>query len=134
MGPRKKPTSHLGSDRMTSRVFLGSGKERNVISLRAGRGDALALAITAAIVAFVGAIVVLTIPYAFLSVPLPPSVDRLGLSTVVIQKLLFGRVWYLLIPSALFALCIGYRSYRWGLRSILTTPDETDETTSDAKH
>ncbi len=44
----------------------------------AGYRDALALGFTAAIVAFVGAIVVLSIPYALLSVPLPPNVDRLG--------------------------------------------------------
>jgi hypothetical protein len=127
---KKKPTSHRGSDSVTSKVLFGSGKERNETALRTGRRDVLALAITAAIVGFVGAIVVLTIPYAFLSTPLPPSVDRLGLSTETFQKLLFGRVWYLLVPSSLFALWIGFRSYRWGLKSILASPDET---TSDLK-
>lgn len=70
------------------------------------------LILTAAIVAFVGAVVVLSIPYAVLSVSLPPDVDRLGLKVGTLQALLFGHPWYLLLPSALFALWVAFRVYR----------------------
>lgn len=66
-----------------------------------------------AIVAFVGALVVLSIPYAILSVSLPPSINRLGMSVATTQLLLFGRPWYLLVPATLVALWIGLWSYRW---------------------
>ena len=78
-----------------------------------GHRAALALGFTAAIVAFVGALVVLTIPFVVISIPLPPSVNRLGLSIKTTQALFFGRPWYLLVPAVLLAGWIGYRSYRW---------------------
>ncbi|MFQ5854832.1 MAG: hypothetical protein ACE5LU_04200 [Anaerolineae bacterium] len=91
----------------------------------AGAGDrsALALGFTAAVTAFVGAIVVLTIPYAVLSVSLPPSVNRLGLAVETTQVLFFGRPWYLLVPAMLVAVWVGYRSYRW-YRTTTTTSDQ----------
>ncbi len=121
----EKPTSHQQPDGTTGEMSLGSREEHSVVCVGGGRRDALALGITAAIVVFVGAIVVLSIPYAVLSAPLPSSVDRLGLSIEAFQKLFFGRSWYLLVPSALFALWMGYWVYKWGLRSNLATPDET---------
>lgn len=77
------------------------------------KAAALALGFTAAIVAFIGVFVVLSIPFAILSVPLPPSVNRVGLVIATTQELFFERSWYLLAPAALIALGAGYRSYRW---------------------
>lgn len=74
---------------------------------------ALAVGFTAAIVTFVGAIVVLSIPYAVFSAPLPASVNRIGLSVEATRPLFFGRPWILLAPSILVALWIGYRAYHW---------------------
>ncbi|NIQ40214.1 MAG: hypothetical protein GTN81_16760 [Proteobacteria bacterium] len=121
----EKPTSHQQSDHTTGEMSLGAHEEHSVNCVGGGRRDALALATTTLIVVFVGAIVVLSIPYAVLSAPLPSSVDRLGLSIEAIQNLFFGRPWYLLVPSALFALWMGYAVYRWGLRSSFATSDET---------
>lgn len=114
MASNDKLTSNSQSSDATSEASAGGIEHR----------DAVALGFTAAILAFVGAVVVLTIPYAFFSAPLPPRVDRLGLSGEVVQGLLFGRVWLPLIPSALFALWVGYKSYRWGCRAVLPPADE----------
>gem|GEM_PF-6608009 len=103
----------LQPDRAASEVPPGSMGRPDSSVAAAGYHDALALGFTVAIVAFVGAIVVLTIPYALLSVPLPPSVDRLGLNVRTIQGLLFERPWSLLAPAILIALWAGYTSYRW---------------------
>jgi hypothetical protein len=126
MAHRDKSNSPSQSDTATDHVPSGPDEERTGGVVKAGRWDALAVGITAFIVAFVGAIVVLSIPYAILSAPLPPSVDQLGLSTEVTQKFLFERAWYILVPSVLFALWIGLTSYRWGLKSMQTAPDETE--------
>ncbi|NIQ39730.1 MAG: hypothetical protein GTN81_14250 [Proteobacteria bacterium] len=126
MAHSDKPTSPTQSDTATDQVSPDPDKERTGGVAAAGRWDALAVGITAFIVAFVGAIVVLSIPYAILSAPLPPSVDRLGLSTEITQKFFFERAWYILVPSILFALWIGFTSYRWGLKSMQTAPDETE--------
>jgi hypothetical protein len=101
------------TDKEMSKLSDSEG-ERNNQGVEARRSDVLALGMTAAIVAFVGAIVVLTIPYAILSVPLPASVNRLGWSVEATQGLLFGHVGYLLIPSILFALWVGFKFYWWG--------------------
>lgn len=88
--------------------------------------EVVALALTAAIVAFVGAIVVLTIPYAMLTIPLPASVNPTGLSVEAPQHPFPGLVWYLLVPSCLFALWVGYKFYRWGCNNTETSPrDQT---------
>ncbi len=92
---------------------LNSAERRDSPRADMGHRAALALGFTAAIVAFVGALVVLTIPFVVVSIPLPPSVNRLGLSVETTQALFFGRPWYLLVPAALLAAWIGYRSYRW---------------------
>jgi hypothetical protein len=110
----EEPTSQVESDDAMGGASSGSGEGHDPAAARTEYRDILALACTATIVAFVGAIVVLTIPYAILSAPLPPSVNRLGLSVETTQALFFGRVWYLLIPSALFAVWTGYKFYRWG--------------------
>ena len=88
--------------------------ESRDIKLHLEYPEVIAFALTAAVVAFVGAIVVLSIPYAILSVPLPASVNRIGLSVQFTQALFFGRVWILLVPSLLFAAWTGYKFYRWG--------------------
>jgi hypothetical protein len=103
----------LQPDGAASEVPPGSMERHDSSIAEAGYHDALALGFTAAIVAFVGAIVVLTIPYALLSAPLPPSVDRLGLSVKTTQGLLFERPWSLLAPAILVAFWTGYSSYRW---------------------
>ena len=105
-------------------VASGSTEGRNVVAKKRANQDALALAFTAAIVAFVGAVVVLTIPFAVFSAPLPASINRLGLSVEASQNLLFERVWYLLVSSILFALWIGYKSYRWGRSAGATTSNK----------
>lgn len=92
---------------------LNSAERRDSLRADTGHRTALALGFTAAIVAFVGALVVLTIPFVVVSIPLPPSVNRLGLSLDVARALFFGRPWYLLAPATLIAGWIGYRSYRW---------------------
>jgi hypothetical protein len=84
--------------------------------------EVVALAFTAAIVAFVGGIVVLTIPYAVFTIPLPSSVNPVGLSVEAIQRPLFGHIWFLLVPSSLFALWVGYKFYQWGRRQNTETP------------
>ena len=99
-----------------SESLVGSGEEDNITVAKKRHQDALALAFTAALVAFVGAVVVLTIPYALLSAPLPPEVNPLGISVLAGRGLFFGRVWYLLIPSVLFAAWLGYKFYQWGVR------------------
>lgn len=86
----------------------------------------LALSMTGAIVAFIGALVVLTIPFAILSAPLPQSVNHLGLSVEISRGFLFERGWYLLVPSVLFALWIGYKFYQWGHTQLLATSAEVD--------
>jgi predicted lysophospholipase L1 biosynthesis ABC-type transport system permease subunit len=77
---------------------------------KARYSEVMALALTAAVVAFVGAIVVLTIPYAIFTIPLPASVNPF-----------FGLLLYLLVPSGLFALWVGYKFYRWGCENIETS-------------
>lgn len=117
-------TSKLSSDQGTNKPF-GPEQESENPGVGAKHSDVLALGMTAAIVAFVGAIVVLTIPYAIFSAPLPPTVNRLGLSVEATQGVLFGRAWYLLVPSILFALWIGYRFYQWGCSiTPVVSPDE----------
>lgn len=86
----------------------------------ADRRPALALGFTAAIVTFVGAIVVLTIPFAVLSAPLPASVNRLGIAVDTGQALFFGRPWYLVVPAIVLAAWAGYKSYRWYCRTTAT--------------
>jgi hypothetical protein len=111
----ENPTSPLESDiEMNNTPLVSAGEGDHIGIARTDYRAVLALACTAAIVAFVGAIVVLTIPYAILSVSLPASVNRLGLSIETTQALFFGQVWYLLIPSALFAVWVGYKFYWWG--------------------
>ena len=111
----EKSTSPSESDTEMNNITPPSTEGSNgVVMARTKYREVLALAFTAAIVAFVGAIVVLTIPYAILSAPLPQSVNRLGLSVETTQTLLFGQVWYLLLPSVLFAAWVGYKFYQWG--------------------
>ena len=98
---------------VTGKTFHSSSKKYDNPDARSGDQVAWTLSLTLAIVAFVGAVVVLTIPYAVLSVPLPPEVNRLGLNVEGTQSLFFGRPWYLLIPATLIALWVGYRAYRW---------------------
>lgn len=76
---------------------------------------ALAFGFTVAIVVFVGAIVVLSIPFAILSVTLPPMVNHLGLNVEATQGLLFGRPGYLLVPAALIGVWAGYKAYQRAL-------------------
>ena len=118
----EKSASQLQSDHPTSEASPGSGQGREAAVATVEPQDVWALAFTAALVAFVGAIVVLSIPYAVFSVSLPASVNRLGLSVEATQGLLFERVWTLLIPSALFAGWIGYKFYRWGRQAMEMRP------------
>lgn len=98
---------------VSERAFHGSGEQPNNPRVRPEKQGVWSLSLTLAIVAFVGAIVVLTIPYAILSVPLPASVNRLGLNVETTQRLFFGHPWYLLVPATLIALWVGYKAYRW---------------------
>ena len=98
---------------VTGKTFHNSSKKSSNPDARSGDQVAWTLGLTLAIVAFVGAVVVLTIPFAVLSVSLPPQVNRLGLNVESTQSLFFGRPWYLLIPATLIALWTGYRAYRW---------------------
>ena len=91
---------------------------------KVGYPEVVALALTAAVVAFVGAIVVLTIPYAIFTIPLPASVNPTGLTAEAPQRPFFGLVWYLLVPSGLFALWVGYKFYRWGCKNIEMSRDD----------
>ncbi len=102
---------------MSGSAFRSSQSSGDPQATSNGQG-VWALSLTLAIVAFVGALVVLTIPYAVLSVPLPPSVNRLGLNVEATQRLFFGRPWYLLIPATLIALWVGYKTYRWACSHI----------------
>jgi hypothetical protein len=88
--------------------------------------EAVALALTMAVVAFVGAIVVLTIPYAIFTVPLPPGVNPVGLSVETTQRLPFGPVWFLLVPASLFAGWVGYKVYQWGRQNTGTPVDDKE--------
>ena len=101
-----------------------TSKKSQNIKIHLEYSEIVAFAVTVAIVAFVGAIVVLSIPFAILSAPLPSSVDRLGLSVEATQSLFFGKVWYLLPPSALFATWAGYMAYRRGQNAAAATDDE----------
>jgi ABC-type uncharacterized transport system fused permease/ATPase subunit len=98
---------------VTGKPFHSSSEKHENPDARLGNHVAWAFSLTLAIVAFVGAVVVLTIPYAVLSVSLPPQVNRLGLNVESTQSLFFGRPWYLLIPATLIALWTGYKAYRW---------------------
>lgn len=98
---------------MTGKTFHSSSKKHHNPDAGLGEQVAWSLSLTLAVVAFVGVIVVLSIPYAVLSVSLPPQVNRLGLNVESTQRLFFGRPWYLLIPATLIALWVGYRTYRW---------------------
>ncbi|HBY96471.1 MAG TPA: hypothetical protein DEP84_21425 [Chloroflexi bacterium] len=102
-----------------SQVALGSDEMRGDSVARTGSRTALAFGLTTALVGFVGALVVLSIPFAILSVSLPPTVNRLGLPVAATQALLFGHPWYLLIPSTLIAVWIGFWSYRWCCRAMI---------------
>ncbi len=113
------PNQH--SDRATSKASPPSVEKPDNLSVREAYHDALALGFTAAILAFVGAIVVFSIPYVVLRAPLPASVNRLGMSVATTQGLLFGRPWYLLLPAMLIALWAGYRSYCWFHNATVTT-------------
>jgi hypothetical protein len=111
------------SDSVAGEAPSESTEKHNSPPAREESHDALALGFTMAILAFVGAIVVLSIPHAVLSVPLPADVDRLGLSVGLTQGLLFGQPWYLLVPATLIALWVGYRSYRWARSTTTPTSD-----------
>ena len=111
--PAKETNTKPKSNDTTNTSLTVSNKDQD-IKPQLEYPEVVAFALTAAIVAFVGAIVVLSIPYAILSVQLPASVNRIGLSVESTQALFFGRVWILLVPSLLFAAWIGYKFYRWG--------------------
>lgn len=111
---------------MTSEALPSSSERHNSLDGTAGYGAVLALSLTAAIVAFVGAIVVLTIPFAVLSVSLPPTVNHLGFNPETTRRLFFGRPWYLLAPATLIALWVGYSSYRWCRSTISARPGRAD--------
>lgn len=106
------------ASRAASEMPLSSTERRDSPRAGTGRRAALALGFTAALVAFVGTLVVLTIPFVVISIPLPPGVNRLGLSVESTQALFFGRPWYLLVPALLIGVWIGYRSYRWSCSTI----------------
>jgi len=101
-----------------SQVALGSVERFDESAVKADPQASLAYGLTMALVAFVGALVVLSIPFAVLSVSLPPDINRLGLSVETTQALLFGRPLYLLVPSTVIAVWIGLWSYRWCCRAV----------------
>lgn len=100
------------ADSVTDEEYLRSLANPNSRAAGGEEHGPWAVGLTAAILAFVGAVVVLSIPYAVLSVPLPASVDRLGVSGSMPAGWLFGRPEYLLIPAGLAALGVGYGVYR----------------------
>ncbi len=119
----KEASPGVQADEVAGEISPRSVENHDNPAVGTDRRPALALGFTAAIVTFVGAIVVRTTPFAVLSAPLPASVNRLGLAVDTGQALFFGRPGYLLVPATVVAAWAGYRSYRWYCRTTAATPD-----------
>ncbi|MFQ5576031.1 MAG: hypothetical protein ACE5G8_03480 [Anaerolineae bacterium] len=113
MRPNETPTAGSAPRHAVQPAASDSAGESAPASEGATAPESLALAMTTAVVVFVAVMVVLTIPFAALSVPLPPGIAWPGLPVALTQPLLFERVWLLPAASGAAAVWAGYRAYRW---------------------